>query len=101
MDGVQPTQAVEILTARILAARNLPEGVGRAGITPEADAAYLDRRQADCIDWAEKTEGQHGNVTRDADVLALPYSPAHFEIHRLTPSPPRAIAFIDSEPSWV
>jgi hypothetical protein len=96
-DGVQPTQAIEVLTGRILAAKNLPSSVSRGGITPEANAVYLERRQADCIDWAETTEKQLSNVTHNADVLALPYSPAHYEIRQLTPSSPRAIAFIDSE----
>lgn len=61
------------------------------------DAVYLERRQADYLHWAEATEGQLGNVTHDADVLALPYSPAHYEIRQLTPRSPRFIAFIDSE----
>ncbi len=97
MDGVQPAQAVEALTSRILAAKNLAGAVSRGVITPEADAVYLERRQADYLHWAEVTEGQLGNVTHDADVLALPYSLAHNEIRQLTPSSPRAIAFIDSE----
>lgn len=97
MDGVQPAQAVEALTSRILTAKNLAGAVSRGVITPEADGVYLERHQADYLHWAEATEDQLGNVTHDADVLALPYSLAHNEIRQLTPSSPRAIAFIDSE----
>ena len=91
-DGVEPTQAIEILTARIGAANNLAGAVSRGGLTPEADAVYLERRQADYLDWAEVTEGQLGNVTHDPDVLTLPYSPVYYEIRQLTPSSPRAVA---------
>lgn len=96
-DGVQPTQAIETLTARIRAAQNLPGSVSRGGLTPDADASYLDRRQADYIDWAEVTEGQLSNVTHDPEVLTLPYTSAYYEIRALTPSSPRAVAFIDAE----
>jgi rRNA-processing protein FCF1 len=96
-DGVQPAQAIEALTGRILAAKNLAGVVSPGGIGPGSEAAYLERRQADYLHWAEATEGQLGNVTHDADVLALPYSAAHHEIRQLTPRSPRAIAFIDSE----
>lgn len=95
--GVEPTRAIETLTALIGAAKNLAGAVSRGGLTPEADAVYLERRQTDYINWAEATEGQLGNVTHDPDVLALPYSPAYYEIRQLTPSSPRAVAFIDSE----
>jgi len=95
--GVQPEQAVDALTGRILAARNLPGSASRGGITPAADAAYLDRRQADYLQWVEATEGQLGNVTHDPDVLALPCTPAYYEIRQLIPTSPRAVAFIDSE----
>jgi len=96
-DGVRPPQAIEALAARIADARNLPGSVSRGGITPEADAAYLERRQADYLHWAEVTEGQLGNVTRDLEVLALPYTAAYYEIRGLTPSSPHAVAFIDAE----
>jgi rRNA-processing protein FCF1 len=96
-DGVQPAQAVEVLTSRILAANNLAGAVSPGGVGPGSEAAYLERRQADYLHWAEATEVQLGNVTHDADVLALPYSSAHQEIRQLTPSSPRAIPFIDSE----
>jgi hypothetical protein len=96
-DGVQPAQAVEALTSRILAATNLAGAVSPGGVGPGSEAVYLERRQADYLHWAEATEGQLGNVTHDAYVLALPYSPAHYEIRQLTPRSPRAIAFIDSE----
>jgi rRNA-processing protein FCF1 len=95
--GVQPEQTVEALTGRILAARNLPGSASRGGTTPAADAAYLDRRQADYLQWVEATEGQLGNVTHDPDVLALPFTPAYYEIRQLIPTSPRAVAFIDSE----
>jgi hypothetical protein len=73
-----PTQAIEALTDRIRAARNLSAIVRRSGLTPEANAVYLERRQADYIQWAETTEGQLGNVTHDPAVLAFPYTPAYY-----------------------
>jgi rRNA-processing protein FCF1 len=90
-------QAVETLTARIIAAKNLPGNVSRGGFSPEAEATYLERRQADYLDWAEVTEGQLGNVTNDPEVLTLLYTSAYYEIRALNPSGPRAVAFIDSE----
>jgi PIN domain len=96
-DGVRPPQAIEALAARIADARNLPGSVSRGGLTPEADAAYLERRQADYLHWAEVMEGQLGNVTRDPEVLALPYTAAYYEIRGLNPSSPHAVAFIDAE----
>jgi rRNA-processing protein FCF1 len=90
-------QAIEALTARVMAARNLPGSVARGGFSDEAEAVYLKRRQADYIDWVEVTEGQLGNVTNDLEVLMLPYTPAYYEIRQLDPSSPRAVAFIDSE----
>lgn len=90
-------QAIEALTARIMAARNLPGSVARGGFSYEAEAVYLKRRQADYIDWVEVTEGQLGNVTNDPEVLTLPYTPAYYEIRQLDPRSPRAVAFIDSE----
>jgi rRNA-processing protein FCF1 len=92
-----PEQAIEALTARIMAARNLPGSVSRGGFSDEAEAAYLKRRQADYLDWAESTELQLGNVTSDPEVLTLPYTPAYYEIRRLDPSSPRGVAFLDSE----
>ncbi len=94
---MQPEQAIEALTARIIAAQNLIGAVSRDGTSLAAEAAYLDRRQADYLHWAEATEGQLGNVTHDPDVLALPFTPAYFEIRQLIPTSPRAVAFIDSE----
>jgi rRNA-processing protein FCF1 len=96
-DGADPAQAVEILTARIVAAKNLAGAVSRSGTSPAAEAAYLERRQADYLHWAEATEGQMGNVTHDPDVLALPFTSAYYEIRQLIPTSPRAVAFIDSE----
>jgi hypothetical protein len=96
-DGVQPVQAIETLTARIWAAQNLPGSVSRGGFTPEADAAYLARRQADYLDWVEVTEGQLGNVTHDPMVLTFAYTSAYYEIRALTSASPRAVAFIDAE----
>jgi PIN domain len=96
-DGVQPTQAIETLTARILAAKNLSGAVSPGGIGPGSDAIYLMRRQSDYLQWAEGTEGQLGNLTHDPDVLAIPHTPAYYEIRQLIPSSLRAIAFIDSE----
>lgn len=93
----RPEQAIEALDARIIAARNLPGSVSLGGFTPEAEAAYLKRRQADYLDWAEATELQLGNVTNDHEVLALPYTPAYYEIRRLDLGSPRAVAFLESE----
>lgn len=92
-----PEQAIETLIARIIAAKNLPGSVARGGFSPEAEAAYLARRQADYLDWAEVTEGQLGNVTHDPEVLTLPHTSAYYEIRQLAPNSPRAVAFIDSE----
>lgn len=95
--GPQPVQAIQTLNERISAAKNLSGSVTLGGFTPEAEAAYLGRRQADYLDWAETTEGQLGNVTHDPEVLALPYTSAYYEIRQLIPTSPRAVAFIDSE----
>jgi hypothetical protein len=92
-----PEQAIETLEARIMAARNLPGSVSRGGFSDEAEATYLQRRQADYLDWAEVTEGQLGNVTNDHEVLTLAYTPAYYAIRQLDPSSPRAVAFLDSE----
>lgn len=90
-------QAIETLTDCIAAAKNLPGKVPRGGFSPEAEARYLERRQADYLDWAEVTEGQLSNVTSDPDVLTLLYTPAYYEIRGLSSGSPRAVAFIDSE----
>jgi rRNA-processing protein FCF1 len=96
-DDAQPAQAIEMLRERIWAAKNLSASVALGRFTPEAEAAYLGRRQADYVDWAETTEGQLGNVTHDPAVLALPYTSAYYEIRQLMLTSPRAVAFIDSE----
>jgi hypothetical protein len=44
-DGVQPAQAIEALTGRILAAKNLAGVVSPGGIGPGSEAAYLERKR--------------------------------------------------------
>jgi rRNA-processing protein FCF1 len=90
-------QGIETLTARITAAKGLSAKVPRGGFSPEAEATYLVRRQADYLDWAQVTEGQLGNVTYDPEVLTLPYTSAYYAILQFTPGSPRGVAFIDSE----
>lgn len=90
-------QGIETLTDRINAAKRLPGSVPRGGFSPEAEATYLVRRQADYLDWAQVTEGQLGNVTYDPEVLTLPYTSAYYAILQFSPESPRAVAFIDSE----
>lgn len=92
-----PEQAIETLNARLNAAKRLSGSVARGGLSPEAEAAYLERRQAGYFDWADVTEGQLGNVTHDPEVLTLPYTSAYYAIRQFAPNSPRAVAFIDSE----
>jgi hypothetical protein len=48
-----PRKPIEALTDRIRAARNPSVIVPKSGLTPETNAVYLERRQADYIQWAE------------------------------------------------
>jgi rRNA-processing protein FCF1 len=97
MDGVNASKAIDALMERINAAKNLSGSIARHSMTPAGDADYLVRRQAGYAEWVEVTELELTNLTRDADVLAMPYTPAYWEILQLTPSSPRAVAVIEAE----
>jgi rRNA-processing protein FCF1 len=97
MDGVDASKAIEALTVRIQAAENLSGSVAREGIDPGSNARYMVRRQTGYAEWVEVTEMELTNLTRDADVLEMPYTSAYWEILRLTSTTPRAVAVIEAE----
>ncbi len=97
MDGVDASKAIDALTGRIYAAKNLSGSVAREGTDPGANDRYMVRRQVDYAEWVEVTEMELTNLTHDTDVLAIPYTSAYWEILRLTPSSPRAVAVIEAE----
>jgi rRNA-processing protein FCF1 len=90
-------EAIATLTDRIHAAKRLSSSVSRGSFSAEADAAYVERRQAGYFDLADGTEGQLGNVTHDPEVLTLSHTAAYYAIRQLAPNSPRAVTFIDSE----
>jgi hypothetical protein len=91
MDGVNAGKAIETLTGCITAAKNLTNRVALPGMT------LLASRQADYIAWVEVTEMELTNLTHDAEVLAMPYPTAYWEIVQLTARTPRGIAVIEAE----
>jgi rRNA-processing protein FCF1 len=96
-DGVDAAQAITILTARADAGKGLSGETVRHGTTVAANAGYLERRRDGYIDWADASAIQLTNVTNDTDVLALPYTPAYWEIRQLIPTSPRGLPLIDAE----
>jgi len=96
-DGVTPEQAIMTLTDRIGEAKNVGPSVAPQSFTRAGVADRMTRLRDAYLAWTEGTKVQLTNVTRDSDVLRLPFTTAYYEIRQFDGFNPRGIAFIESE----